>query len=92
MTSEDQILLLMPETILVFDSGLGGTTVLREIVKLRPGARYVYVADDAYFPYGQHTEAEIGLLVQINFRVLGLVVVSLLFPCLCSRPPCPLST
>ena len=59
MTSEDQILLLMPETILVFDSGLGGTTVLREIVKLRPGARYVYVADDAYFPYGQHTEAEI---------------------------------
>lgn len=50
---------MMPETILVFDSGLGGSTVLREIVKLRPGARYVYVADDAYFPYGQHTEAEI---------------------------------
>jgi glutamate racemase len=49
----------MPETILVFDSGLGGTTVLREIVKLRPDARYIYVADDAYFPYGQHTEAEI---------------------------------
>ncbi len=49
----------MPETILVFDSGLGGTTVLREIVKLRPNARYIYVADDAYFPYGQHTEAEI---------------------------------
>lgn len=50
---------MMPETILVFDSGLGGNTVLREIVKLRPGARYVYVADDAYFPYGQHTETEI---------------------------------
>ena len=49
----------MAETILVFDSGLGGNTVLREIVKLRPGARYIYVADDAYFPYGQHTEAEI---------------------------------
>jgi glutamate racemase len=49
----------MPETILVFDSGLGGNTVLREIVKLRPGARYIYVADDAYFPYGQHSEAEI---------------------------------
>lgn len=49
----------MPETILVFDSGLGGNTVLREIVKLRPGARYIYVADDAYFPYGQHTEPEI---------------------------------
>jgi len=46
-------------TILVFDSGLGGLTVFREIVKLRPGARYVYVADDTYFPYGQHTEEEI---------------------------------
>lgn len=46
-------------TILVFDSGLGGLTVFREIVKLRPGARYTYVADDAYFPYGQHTEDEI---------------------------------
>lgn len=46
-------------TILVFDSGLGGLTVFREIVKLRPGARYIYVADDAYFPYGQHTEDEI---------------------------------
>lgn len=51
----------MPQTptILVFDSGLGGLTVFREIVRLRPGARYVYVADDAYFPYGQHTEDEI---------------------------------
>lgn len=46
-------------TILVFDSGLGGLTVFREIVKLRPGARYVYIADDAYFPYGQHTEDEV---------------------------------
>ena len=48
-----------PPTILVFDSGLGGNTVLREIVKLRPGAQYIYVADDAFFPYGQHTEDEI---------------------------------
>ena len=46
-------------TILVFDSGLGGLTVFREIVKLRPGAHYVYVADDDYFPYGQHSEDEI---------------------------------
>src|SRR6201991_4114295 len=45
------------QTILVFDSGLGGLTVLREIVKARPDARYVYVADDAFFPYGHHSEA-----------------------------------
>jgi glutamate racemase len=48
-----------PPTILVFDSGLGGLTVLREIVAARPDARYVYVADDAFFPYGHHSEEEI---------------------------------
>jgi glutamate racemase len=44
-------------TILVFDSGLGGLTVLREIAKARPDARFVYAADDAFFPYGRHDEA-----------------------------------
>lgn len=45
-----------PPKILVFDSGLGGLTVLREIVRTRPDAHYVYVADDAFFPYGHHSE------------------------------------
>jgi glutamate racemase len=48
-----------PPTILVFDSGLGGLTVLREIVRARPDAHYVYVADDAFFPYGHHGEEAI---------------------------------
>jgi glutamate racemase len=48
-----------PPTILVFDSGLGGLTVLREIVRARRDAHYVYVADDAFFPYGHHGEEEI---------------------------------
>jgi glutamate racemase len=48
-----------PPTILVFDSGLGGMTVLREIVAARGDAHYVYVADDAFFPYGHHSEDEI---------------------------------
>src|SRR5476651_2810439 len=48
-----------PPTILVFDSGLGGLTVLREIVGARPDAHYVYVADDVFFPYGHHSEDEI---------------------------------
>ncbi len=43
-------------TILVFDSGLGGLSVLREVVRARPDAHYVYVADDAFFPYGHHTQ------------------------------------
>jgi glutamate racemase len=47
------------QTILLFDSGLGGLSVLREIVKARPDARYIYVADDAFFPYGHHSEEQI---------------------------------
>jgi glutamate racemase len=43
-------------TILIFDSGLGGLSVLREVVRARPDAHYVYVADDAFFPYGHHSE------------------------------------
>lgn len=46
-------------TILVFDSGLGGLTVFREIAAARPDARIVYVADDAFFPYGRKTEEEL---------------------------------
>ena len=49
----------IPPTILVFDSGLGGLTVLREIVGARSDAHYVYVADDAFFPYGHHGEDQI---------------------------------
>jgi glutamate racemase len=46
-----------PPTILVFDSGLGGLTVYREIVAARPDADFVYVADDAAFPYGGLAES-----------------------------------
>ena len=38
--------------ILVFDSGLGGLTVFREIATLLPASEFVYAADDAGFPYG----------------------------------------
>ena len=43
-------------TILVFDSGVGGLTVYREIAAARPDAAYVYLADDAGFPYGNQPE------------------------------------
>ncbi len=39
--------------VLVFDSGLGGLTVLREIAALRGDLALVYAADDAVFPYGR---------------------------------------
>jgi glutamate racemase len=46
-------------TILVFDSGLGGLTVFREVAAARPDARFLYVADDAFFPYSSRSEADL---------------------------------
>ncbi len=45
--------------VLLFDSGLGGLTVYREIAKARPDADFVYVADDAGFPYGAMEQARL---------------------------------
>ena len=55
-------------TILVFDSGLGGLTVFREIKAARPHARYIYLADDANFPYGHLDEDR---LIERIVDVLG---------------------
>lgn len=50
-------------TILVFDSGLGGLTVFREIAAVRRDADFVYLADDAAFPYG--ALAELALIERL---------------------------
>jgi glutamate racemase len=55
-------------TILVFDSGLGGLTVFREARAARPDARFVYIADDAGFPYGELGEP---VLISRVIEVLG---------------------
>jgi len=57
-------------TILVFDSGLGGLTVFREVAGARPDARFVYVADDAFFPYNGRGEAELAERVVALFEML----------------------
>jgi glutamate racemase len=62
-----------PPTILVFDSGLGGLTVFREVAKARPDARLVYAADDAYFPYARHGEAA---LVARVLAVIGDLIAT----------------
>ena len=53
--------------ILLFDSGVGGLTVLAEIRKLMPDAPVLYLADNAGLPYGTKTEA------QVTARVAGLL-------------------
>ena len=39
----------------VFDSGVGGISVLRELVKLMPEENYIYYGDSKHAPYGSKT-------------------------------------
>lgn len=43
----------------VFDSGLGGLSVLRELVRLMPEENYLYFGDSAHAPYGPRPTQEI---------------------------------
>lgn len=43
----------------VFDSGIGGVTVLKELVKVLPKLNYSYYSDSANNPYGDKTDEEI---------------------------------
>lgn len=65
--------------VLVFDSGIGGLTVLREARVLIPERRFVYVADDAGFPYGEWSQARLKAHVLDLFDTL----LSSLAPALC---------
>ena len=45
--------------IAVFDSGLGGISVLRHLLRLMPGERYLYFGDSANAPYGSRPPSEV---------------------------------
>ncbi len=45
--------------VLVFDSGMGGLTVAREIAALAPGLSVDYAADSGFFPYGDKSDEEL---------------------------------
>ena len=52
--------------IAVFDSGVGGLTVLHELLVHLPEEDFVYLGDTARFPYGQRTAQELeGFCLQI---------------------------
>ena len=60
-----------PVKILIFDSGVGGLTVYREVAAARPDGAYVYVADDAGFPYGNQPES---LLIARIIEIIGKAI------------------
>lgn len=43
----------------VFDSGIGGLSVLKEIKKILPNEKYIFVADQKHVPYGGKTSAQL---------------------------------
>jgi glutamate racemase len=48
-----------PRAIGIFDSGVGGLTVLREILRRLPNEPTVYLGDNARAPYGTRTDEEV---------------------------------
>lgn len=64
----------------VFDSGVGGISVLRELVRLMPQENYLYYGDSANAPYGGRTHQEVQELtlaaaeMLINRGIKALVV------------------
>ena len=66
--------------IAVFDSGMGGISVLRELVKVMPNEDYIYFGDSANAPYGTRTTEEVRELTLGHARrffdegVKGIVI------------------
>ena len=56
--------------IAVFDSGVGGVSVLRELLKLMPDERYLYFGDSANAPYGTRSTNEVRALTMAAAKML----------------------
>lgn len=69
-------------SVLFFDSGIGGLSVVKEARIILPGLRTIYVADDAAFPYGAWQEADLMDRMVAMFEHLiarwtpGLIVIA----------------
>ena len=59
---------------LVFDSGVGGLSVVQELRALMPDIYITYVADDEFRPYGTKTEAELQARLPALLQTLVFAV------------------
>ena len=56
----------------LFDSGVGGLSVFREILKILPDEKYIYWSDSAHCPYGEKSrEYIIGRAREITSWLIG---------------------
>jgi len=66
----------------VFDSGVGGLTVLHELLVSLPNEDYIYLGDTARFPYGERSQAELqAFAVEIADHLLDLGAKLLVVAC-----------
>ena len=56
--------------IAVLDSGVGGISVLRELLKIMPNEDYLYFGDSANAPYGNRTKADVLDITRRNLEGL----------------------
>ncbi|ENL8515973.1 glutamate racemase [Providencia rettgeri] len=68
-TTSDNTLSIRP-TILVFDSGVGGLSVYREVKKMIPNAHYIYAFDNEAFPYGEKSE---GFIIDRVYQIVNAI-------------------
>lgn len=54
----------------IFDSGIGGLTVLGEAIKQLPHEDFVYLCDSEHFPYGDRKTAELKKIIIKNIKIL----------------------
>lgn len=54
----------------IFDSGIGGLSVLHHARKTIPEAEFIYYADEAHVPYGEKTEEQIRIYVEQIIRFM----------------------
>ena len=55
----------------VFDSGLGGLSVLKELLRLLPKEDYIYYADSVNVPYGEKSDEE---LLELTSRIVDYLI------------------
>ena len=60
-----------PPVVAVFDSGVGGLSILQEIDRRLPGLSLVYCSDNAFFPYGTKPEDQLTDRVGLVLEALG---------------------
>lgn len=76
----EEVICMNNNPIGIFDSGIGGLTVLNKIIKILPNEKYIYYADTVNVPYGTKPKEEVKKYINaavdflINKKVKAIVI------------------